>query len=191
MFPGRPPVPVPPATAPGPNTPPLKILLDPIYAEGHVELTKSNLGKFGPIAFLYNAAKFFHDDKSVDGAGNVDFHLEGGTLTIEHMRYFYRGTQVRAVAEVKEAWNMPDSPLTGTAFLVARPLKDVKLPVLADFDSVLNAIQSSLQLTGVRVEGTLHKYRIIGPLGFTDMTDDLRRFLVGDVKSELQGGAGG
>ncbi len=191
MFPGPPAVPTFPATGPAPGDPPIKQLVDPLYGEGEIKLTQTNLANFGPIAFLYNASSLFQGPKTPDGKGNVQFHLEGGALTVERMRYFYRGTEIRAVATVKDVWNVPDSPVDGTAFLTARPLRDLKLPILSDFDTVLEAIQSSLQLTGVRIAGTLHKYRIIGPLGFTDLTDDLRRFLVGDVTGELKGGAGG
>ena len=135
-------------------------------------------------------------DKSIStqqtalGDGNVEFHLERGTISIEHMHYFNRGTEIRAVATVDQLWKFPNSPFNGTAYITARPLKNLKLPVLSDFDSVLVSLQTSLALTGVRVEGTIKKNRKIGPIGITDMTDEMQRFLVGDVKKELQSDAG-
>ena len=184
MFPAPPPVAVPPATSPA-DEPPIEAIVNPIYAEGTVKITHANLARFGPFAFLYNAANLFHDPNTFEGIGNADFHLENSSLSIQHLRYFNRGTEIRAVAKVDRVWDLPDSPLLATAFLTARPLRQVTLPVLADFDTVLQAVQASLKLTAVRVVGTVHKYQIIGPLGITDMGAELQQFLVGDAKGEL------
>ena len=184
MFPGQPPNPLGGARPGSQFEPPLQALIEPIYGEGTLTLTQANLLKFRPFAFVYNAANLFQHDKTATGEGNVEFHLERGALSIERLRYFNRGTEIRAVATIGKLWKFPDSSLTGTVYVTARPLRDLKLPLLSDFDSVLTSVQTSLALTGARAEGTIKNYKIIGPLGVTDMTDEMARFLVGDVKKE-------
>jgi hypothetical protein len=186
MFPGQPSNPFGDSTPPPRDQSTLRLLIEPVYAEGALTLSRTNLLNFGPFAFLYNAANLFHNDRTALGDGNVEFHLERGKLSIEHLRYFNRGTEIRAVATIGQIWNIPNSPISGTGFVTGRPLKDLKLPFLSDFDSVFVAIQSSLALTGARIDGTLKNHRLIGPIGVTDMTDEMRRFLVGDVKKDLQ-----
>ena len=188
MFPARPAVPVPPATAPANDNPPLRQVIEPIYGEGKITLTETNLANFGPFAFLYNAANLFQNVQTIDGKGNVQFRLERGTLSVERMRYFYRGTEIRAVAKVDKIWDVPDSPIVATGLLTARPLRNVKIPFFSDFDTALTAIQSSLKLTGARVTGTLSHTKLT-QLGIAEMGDEMRRFLVGDAK-ESTGGAG-
>ena len=145
MFPARPAMPEALASGPSPNDSPLKQLIEPIYAEGQIKLTNANLAKFGPFAFLYNAANLFHNDRTAEGNGNVRFPTsKRGALTIQQLRYFNRGTEIRAVATLDKIWALPNSPLCGSGFITARPLSDVKLPFLSDFDSVLVAVQSSL-----------------------------------------------
>lgn len=191
MFPAPPPQYVAPIQQPtGPHSP-LERLIYPIYAEGRIDITNANLANFGPFTFLYDTAKLFQKANVAEGNGNIDFHLERGKLSIEHLRYFNRGTEILAVAAVDKIWELPNSPLSGSGIITARPLRDVKLPFFSDFETVLTSVQSSLSLTAARVVGTVHQPRPIGPLGITDMSSDLLHFLVGDAKGENQTGAGG
>ncbi|MDB5357245.1 MAG: hypothetical protein JWN24_3698 [Phycisphaerales bacterium] len=189
MFPAPPVVPVPPATGPSPNEPPLQQFIEPLYGEGRVTLSRANLANLPVLAFLYNLMHVFQNVNVPEGKGDLQIHLERGTLTINNMHYFNRGTEVRAVAVIKEIWKIPDSPISGTAAGSARPLRNVKLPGLADFDTILATLQRDL--TGVRFSGTLRHPITTGPIGITDFGAELNRMLVGDVSSEVQGGAGG
>ncbi|HZL38129.1 MAG TPA: hypothetical protein VFC78_22630 [Tepidisphaeraceae bacterium] len=190
MFPAPPVQPLSPDKSPGADAPLLEQLIQPLYGEGKVSIANADLGNFGPIAALYNFMHF-QGGAVPEGRGSAQFHLERGTFTVERMRYFNRGTEIRAIAAVKQIWNIPNSPFTASGLGTAQPLAKVKLPFLADFGGALNAIQSSLKLTGVRVEGTLANYSIVGPLGLTDVGDELQHLLVGEVKADTAGGAGG
>ncbi|HWE92715.1 MAG TPA: hypothetical protein VG269_01965 [Tepidisphaeraceae bacterium] len=189
MFPAPPAVAVPAATGPSPDDSPLRLLIEPLYGEGRVSITRANLANFPVLAFLYNLMHVFQNVNVPEGTGNLQLHLEGGTLTINNMHYFNRGTEVRAVATIGEIWKIPDSPISGTAAGSARPLRNIKLPLLADFDTILATL--TRDLTGVRFSGTLRHPITVGPIGFTDFGADLNRMLVGDVSSEVKGGAGG
>jgi hypothetical protein len=178
-----PPRPVRLVSAPSPEVPPLKQLLDPIYGEGTIELTKANLANFPPFAFLYNIANLFNNVKGNEGNGNVDFRIERGTLSVDHMRYFNRGTEILAVATVEDLWKAPDSRVNATASLTARPLSTAKLPIFTDIDTAITSIQAGLQLTSVRVTGTLHKYGM-QQLSLSELGRDMRNFLVGDANGK-------
>ncbi|HET6250704.1 MAG TPA: hypothetical protein VFE47_23650 [Tepidisphaeraceae bacterium] len=181
MFPGRVASVITPIPVAGPNDPPLKQLIEPIYAEGQVKLTKTNLAKFGPFAFIYNLGKLFQNVSTPTGFGNLEFHLERGALSIEQMHYFNSGTEIRAVATVKDVWNGKDSPLAGTIALVGKPLSSVKLPFFADLNEAFTAIQKSLNLTAVRVTGTLGKPHP-QQLGVSELGQQMRTLLVKDAK---------
>ena len=185
MFPGPPAMPVPSATAPAADEPPLKSLIEPIYGEGRATLSHANLVNFSPFTFLYNTAKLFNDVRGNEGNGNIEFHLERGEFAIQRLRYFNRGSEIRAVATAKELWNIPYCPLDGTATLIGRPLKGLNLPGIEDFDTVLTAIQTSTGLTAVRLAGTLHAPQII-PLNLSDLGSEMQNFLVGDAKANAQ-----
>lgn len=188
FFPSRPPDLVKrPTTAPSKN--PLRDLIEPIYAEGDVQLHDANLADVKAFAFLYDAAKLFQNMKNPLGTGSVQFHLERGQVNVERMRYFNRGTEIRAVATVSKIWDFPNSPLDGSAFLTARPLGGAKLPLFADLDTAIGAIQQGLQLTGVKVHGTINKYKP-EPVSLHEMGHEMKNFLVGDAKGNTAGAGG-
>jgi hypothetical protein len=166
---------------PSPKDPPLRKWVEPIYSEGHVNLTQTNLANFGPFAFLYNAAALFQNVNKPEGSGDVQFHLERGTLSIDHLRYFNRGTEIRAVATLTKLWDLPHNPINGSAVLTARPLQGVKLPFFSDVDTALTAIQQSLQLTAVKIVGTMADPKPV-PLRASELNEQLRTLLVGDAK---------
>jgi hypothetical protein len=80
-----------------------------------------------------------------------------------------------------------DSPIEGAAAGSARPLKDLKLPFMADVDQILRALQGGLATASI--QGTLKdpQPRV---LPFADAGEAFRRFMIGEVKSEVRGTAG-
>jgi hypothetical protein len=154
-----------------------------ITADGHAEVTESDLANVDVIAFLYSALRFTPNPSTPEGHGEVTFHLEDGLLALNNFRYFNRGTEIRAIADIDSVWTMPDSPIDGIAVGTARPLRDVRLPFLSsyDLDAILTALQTDL--TTVRIAGTVRNPQII-PLAFSDIGAGMRMLIVGDFEKE-------
>jgi len=160
-----------------------------LYGDGNVALTDADIGNFGPIAFLYNAMHIGNDKRGPTGTGGVAFRVEGGSLVVTALHYFNRGVEVRAQARVDNLAIIPDSPLSGTAVGLARPLKNLKLPILSsllpDVDSFLSALQGSA--VSERIGGTLHAPKMSLIL-FGDIGAGLRDLLVGDAQAQHAAG---
>ncbi|HEX4795574.1 MAG TPA: hypothetical protein VH370_17420 [Humisphaera sp.] len=169
-----------PATQPA-----LATLLDPLYADGEVRLRQSNLTGYGPIGAMYDLMHLGKNSGIPTGTGNVGLHLERGTLSITHLRYFDRGKEIRAVATANQIWNFPNSPISGSMVGTAQPLANTKLPLLADIDSILTAVQKTV-VQSITLYGTVHepKWRAIV---FGDIGGELQRMIVGDVRSGAEG----
>jgi hypothetical protein len=102
-------------------------------------------------------------------------------------KYTNRGVDIWANPAVVDIFMGRDSPIEGTAAGSARPLKDLKLPFMADVDKVLAALQGGLAT--VQIEGTVKepKPRVIP---FSAAGDTFRRFMLGEVKEATKGTAG-
>lgn len=154
-----------------------------ITADGRLQITESNLGNFDVVAGLYNALSFVPPADAPDGYGDLTFHMEDGLLSLNKVHYFNRGIELRAVADIDRVWEMPDSPLSGTAMGNARPFRDLKLPFFsgADVDKVITALQGDA--AAFRLEGTVRDYDLI-PLAFSELGQGMRMLILGDVKNE-------
>ena len=133
-------------------------------------------------ATLYDALRVSTAPKKPIGHGSLDLTLENSTLTLRELRYFNRGVEARAASiSIANIFKLPDSPLDGYIVGSARPLADIKLPFFADVDQILTVLQSGL--TTVKIEGTVRnpKAKIVP---FSEVSDALRRLLIGDVKGE-------
>ena len=152
-----------------------------ITADGRVDLVESDLANLDVVAALYNALSVSPDAKQPEGRGGLTFHLEDGLISLNDVRYFNRGTEIRAIADIDEVWRMPDSPVEGTAVGTARPFRDIKLPFLStyDLDSILTVLQTDL--TTVRTTGSVRS-PVIQPLAFSDLGEGMRMFILGDFK---------
>lgn len=174
-----------PATAPTTQPSALTRFLTPLYGDGEVQLTRTNLAQFGPIAFLYGLMNIGQDLNVPTGKGNVGVHLEAGTLTVTEMRYFNRGVEVRAVARVDDIGNIPDSPISGSAVGTAVPMSNTKLPLLADVSDIMGALEKTI-LRSIDISGTVRDPKV-RPIVFGDIGGDLKRMIVGDVRSGAAG----
>jgi hypothetical protein len=162
-----------------------------LYGDGQVRLRNANLANFGPISDLYNMMHIGNDKRGPTGYGDVAFRIEGNAMNVTRMHYFNRGVEVRAQARVGDLAVVPDCPLSGTAVGSARPLKDVKLPILStilpDVDQILSALQNTAAT--VQIGGTLHK-PTTSVIPFNDLGQGMKEFLTGDIRAEVQGSAG-
>jgi len=150
--------------------------------DGDLRLDEGDLGKLGVIAFLYNAMHLGQDVRNPTGHGNVALHMEQGLLRISNLYYFNRGVEVRGVVNAESMWAVPDNTISGSVVGTVRPLKNIKLPLFAEADALLNQLQGGL--TGVEFKGPL-----IDPVGkgsiklisLSQFGAELKNLLLGEI----------
>jgi hypothetical protein len=153
-----------------------------LLAMGHLNLTQTDLVNFGPIAALYNIMNVGGGGTKPTGYGTVDMAFEQSTLRVTSFRFFNRGIDAYGVPTVGPI-NYTDfdlTPIGGQIAGTARPLKDTRVPLLADFDQVFSAFQSNLST--INIGGT------IGNPSYTiatlaDIGNAMRQLLVGSAES--------
>jgi hypothetical protein len=152
-----------------------------VLANAHVNLDQADLGNFGPIASLYNLMNV--GSKPNSGSGEVDLAFEQNVVRVTNFRYFNQGVEARGLASIGPLnYDQPmDSGLGGQVVGTARPLKDTKLPFLADFDSVFAAFQGGL--TTINITGSLNQPAYSQGL-VSDITRTMRQLLVGDAENK-------
>ena len=165
----------------------LQRILSTTTLDGSLKLRDSNLANFGPIAFLYNAMRLGQDVRTPTGYGSVALHMEQGKLHVSNLYFFNRGIEVRGVATADKMWNLPDNPIHGSAIGTARPLKNIHLPLFAEADAILSALQG--ELTSVEFKGTVKNpvKDYIRLLRITQLGDEIRGLLLGDVGANRGG----
>ena len=131
----------------------LQRILATTTMDASVKIDNSDLGNFGPIAFLYNAMHLGGGPRTPTGHGTVAVHMEMGKLHVSRLYYFNRGIEVNGVATIDQLWNLPDCPLSGSASGTARPLKNIRLPLFAEADALLSSLQGTL--TNIMFDNTL------------------------------------
>ncbi|HEY7120363.1 MAG TPA: hypothetical protein VH475_27490, partial [Tepidisphaeraceae bacterium] len=158
-------------------------------ASGEVEmrLTESDLVNVATVNLLYNVLSVKLGPYEPTGRGYIMARLEGERLEIPVVRYFNRGVDLWSNAAVVNVFLGANSPVEGTAAASARPLKDLKLPFMADVDQVLRALQGAVATASI--QGTVGKPapKVI-PFALTG--DAFRRFMLGEVRNEVRGTAG-
>jgi hypothetical protein len=152
-----------------------------IFGNGNVSITESDLRNSDIIAPLYNAMNLGTNWDRPIGYGSASLRIEQSTLHVDQARYFNRGTEVRADLSAAEIWGLPDNPISGYAVGSARPLKDIKLPFLADADEILSVLQTNV--ASVRIDGTVRHPRV-ELIPFSEIGGAMRRFIFGDVKQQ-------
>jgi hypothetical protein len=162
-------------------------ILDPLYADAEVTLTQANLNQYKPVAFLNNSLPDKSKAMPIGQAGNGDvrLHLEHNQLDLTQMHYFNSGVEIRAVASVANVSQIPDTPLNGSAVASIQPLAHTKLPLLADVNSILTAVQSAI-LKSITIGGTVRDPQV-HPVLFGGIGEGLQRMVVGDVRSGAAG----
>ena len=155
--------------------------------QGSVKLTDTDLADNAVIGTLYQLMSVKIGPKIPSGRGNTEFRMENGNLDITRFYYFNRGIEARGTGRVTDIWRLGDAQLSGFVIGSIRPLKDLKLPFAADLDQILTAFQSGA--TTVSVAGTVQKPKANIAL-FSDITQGLRTFILGDVNAETRSTAG-
>jgi hypothetical protein len=158
-------------------------------ASGDIRLriTASDLANVSVVNTLYSVMSIKYGKPEPNGRGHVVARLEGQRLEIPVVRYFNRGVDIWASATVVDIFKGRDSPIEGAAAGSARPLKDLKLPFMADVDQILAALQGGVATASI--EGTVGQPqpRVIP---FASSSETFRRFMIGEVKNEVRGTAG-
>jgi hypothetical protein len=160
---------------------------DQMVGEATVKITDSDLVSWPPLKAMYDLMHLGLNPQKPTGHGSIAARIEQGNLSITRAYYFNRGIEARGVIDVKRIWDMPDSPISGQIVGTAQPLKNTKLPFLADINDVMKSLQATTTPIGVR--GTVFEpeaYAIV----FQELGDVMKRFLTGDVESETRGTAG-
>ncbi len=158
-------------------------LIQRLYLDAHVNITESNLGNLAVVSFLYNAMNLGRDVGRPTGRGSVAAQLDGGVLTISHLTYFNRGTEVHAQARIDNVWKFPDSPVSGTAVGSARPLSSIKLPLIADVDQIFNLLQSDLTSVSFNSPNVRDLSNHIQIITFRAIGNAMRAIILGDVNN--------
>jgi hypothetical protein len=159
---------------------------DLVLGRGRVQITESDLGNVDALALLYQATRLGTATTQPIGNGSLDVSLEASTLFLRDIRYFNRGVEARSSSiEIRDVWAMPRSHAFGFVAGSARPLKDLKLPFLADVDEIMGVLQQNLPT--VKLDGPLEHGGNAKIVPFGEAGDALRRFIVGEVNTESRG----
>jgi hypothetical protein len=146
---------------------------------GTLRIEQSDLVNSDIVAALYSALNIGATGRQTAGHGRMTFRFEQGDAHINELYYFNRGVQIRGTGVVKDVLNLPNSPIDLTAAGTARPLRDVKLPLLTDLDEIIGVLQS--HVTTVRATGTLADPQVV-PLLLEEAGQDLKEILLGEVR---------
>jgi hypothetical protein len=157
---------------------------DTLVAQGMVQVAESDLVNLPVVSHLYRIMRIVSSGLQTNGKGSAGLSLDASALAIERVEYFNRGVQIRAPRiRFANVWALPDSAVEGTALGIARPLKDINLPILADADRIMAALQKDV--TAVELSGTARNMKV-SQKALSDLGEGLRRFLLGTVESERQ-----
>lgn len=152
-----------------------------LSAEGRFAVTESDLANFGPIAAMYDAMRIGTSGPQPRGEGSATIRVEDNRLTIVNAAYFNRGAYITGYGTVTELQRMPESPLNLTLIGSAQPLRDIRLPLFADADKLMEVLQTSV--TTIRAEGTL-KDPVARQATLSELGSTARKFLLGQAGDE-------
>ena len=149
-----------------------------IHASGQLRLEESELANSDIIGAVYSALRFKVGGEPA-GTGEAHLRLEEGELTLSRLIYRNRGLEIRASGRLHDILLGPDSPMSADVVGSARPLRDIRLPFVADLDKVLSVLQG--HVSAIQVDGTLRDPRPRSG-ALIDIGDELRRMILGDVQ---------
>jgi hypothetical protein len=157
-----------------------------MFGEGMARITECDLVNFAPVTVLYNLMHVSFGAQKPTGTALVYGRLEGVNLAITTARIFNRGIEIRGLGEVRDIWNVPNSPIQGSAVGSAQPLANIKLPFMADVTKIFSVLQANV--TSVRFSGTLKKPDVVQST-LDDVGQAMRSLLLGDVEAQTRGSA--
>ena len=151
--------------------------------QGQLQISDSDLANVGLISVLYDAMHLGFGAGTPKGYGNVVFRLSDGRLDVTSMDYFNRGIYARGAFSLGDVSKVKDSPISGYILGTVRPLKDLDLPLIGTFDSILDALQRSA--TTLRLDGTMEKDKLkVTPVSLKNASGDLKNILVGESQAK-------
>jgi hypothetical protein len=169
------------------------VLGDPVeptrlVASGRLRLTKTDLVRAPVISQMYDLMNVGRGGREPSGRAMVEFRLEKGNLDVSRAYLFNRGIELNAQLTATDLLNWPNTGLDGYAYGTARPLKDVKIPFLADTDAVLSALQgtvTSFVIKGSPADGNYGK--LVRPAAIADLGEGLRNLMLGQAREGREG----
>lgn len=147
---------------------------------GTLTIENSDLANSDIIGGVYSVMHIGTGARQAQGRGRMLFRFEKGDAHITEMSYFNRGVQIRATGNIGNVLAMPNSTVDLVLAGTARPLRDVRLPVIADVDEIIGVLQS--HVTTVRATGTVAEPRV-APVLLEQAGSDLREILLGEVRN--------
>ncbi len=157
-------------TVSGPPTEPQRYI-----GKGTLRLSEARLANAPVIDGLYDAMGLVLDQPKT-GSGTAKLRLEGTNLYLLKLKYFNRGTDVRASGVVRDIWKGPKAPIDGYAVGAGRPLRQLDIPVVKDIEKALASIQTAL--TPIKISGVLGAPKT-RPTPLRDVSSTLLRILAG------------
>lgn len=150
-----------------------------LAGDGVAELKESDLVNWDVVGALYDLMNVNIRGRQPTGSGRVDFRFEQGNAYISNLTYSNRGIHIRGTGSVENVLALPESPLNFVAAGTARPLRNTKVPVLAELDEIVGVLQS--QVTTVRATGTVAEPKV-GPVVLQEAGQALKELLVREVR---------
>jgi hypothetical protein len=149
-----------------------------LFGQGRLALVESDIVNLPGIATVYSAMRLDFGTPEPRGVGEVTVRLEGDALEIVPLTYFNRGADIAARLRIENVWLREDSPISGIAGGVVRPLRDIGLPWIDRLDDLLGAVQTDA--ASVRISGTLAEPEAT-VVPFAEFTGAIGRVLRGSV----------
>jgi hypothetical protein len=153
---------------------------DTLAGGGALTIDRSDLANSDIIGGVYSVMHVGAAGPAAEGHGRITFRFEKGNAHITEMSYFNRGIQIRAAGNVKDVLDLPNSSIDIVLAGAARPLRDVRLPVVSDVDEIIAVLQS--HVTTLRATGTLAEPHM-QPVLLEQAGSDLREILLGEARN--------
>jgi hypothetical protein len=150
--------------------------------DGNLRIGESDLADFGPIAGLYNLMHLGANMHRRTGHGTIALHMEEGQLHISNFYYFNRGIEAYGVADVFDVWKLQNAPVRGALAGSLQPLKNIKLPLLAELSAVLVGLQKQFLTTEIFAGTVVNPVKdYLVPAGLAQVGGELRSILLGEL----------
>jgi len=113
---------------------------------------------------------------AAEGRGILRFTVENNELHVAQLAYRNRGADLFAAGTVQDVWRLPNTALSGWAAGSVTPLKEIKLPILSDAQTIFRTLE--LNATTFRLGGTVRDPKIT-PVPFSEVGETIRGILLG------------
>ena len=132
--------------------------LQTIDIRGRLSAREARLSSLPALRGVFALANAGPAPSRPSGTADVSFRLEQDRLVVPQLTVFDRGTYVEGYAiELSGISRWPETELAGYALASARPLRDIRVPVLSALINRIDEVISALQreVTAIRVEGSV------------------------------------